>query len=110
MLLFEQRLCNAVESFVNHGSHQNKFVAHGFKFQILRTFADKPECKAEGKLPKKLSLKNVDVSGKRVFMRVDFNVPMKDGKITNNQRILAALPTIQHVLEQNCRSVVSCFS
>ncbi|KAL7740036.1 hypothetical protein ACLKA6_016879 [Drosophila palustris] len=39
-------------------------------------------------------------------MRVDFNVPMKDGKITNNQRILAALPTIKHVLEHDCRSVV----
>ncbi|KAM8718007.1 hypothetical protein ACLKA7_004677 [Drosophila subpalustris] len=39
-------------------------------------------------------------------MRVDFNVPMKDGKITNNQRILAALPTIKHVLKHDCRSVV----
>ncbi|KAH8403024.1 hypothetical protein KR222_003166, partial [Zaprionus bogoriensis] len=55
---------------------------------------------------KKLSLKNVDVAGKRVFMRVDFNVPMKDGKITNNQRIMAALPSINYALEQKCRSVV----
>ncbi|EDW03305.1 phosphoglycerate kinase [Drosophila grimshawi] len=57
-------------------------------------------------MPKKLSLKNVDVAGKRIFMRVDFNVPMKDGKIINNQRILAALPSIKYVLEKECKSVV----
>ncbi|KAH8378021.1 hypothetical protein KR093_008500, partial [Drosophila rubida] len=55
---------------------------------------------------KKLSLKDVNVADKRVFMRVDFNVPMKDGKITNNQRIIAALPTIKHVLMKECKSVV----
>ena len=36
---------------------------------------------------KKLSIRDVDLKGKRVVMRVDFNVPMKDGAITNNQRI-----------------------
>lgn len=60
----------------------------------------------EGQLPKKLSIKNVDVANKRVFMRVDFNVPMKDEKITNNQRIVAALPSIKYVLKQECKSVV----
>ncbi|XP_030382845.1 phosphoglycerate kinase-like [Scaptodrosophila lebanonensis] len=59
-----------------------------------------------GQMKKKLSIKNVDVAGKRVFMRVDFNVPMKDGKITNNQRIVAALPTIKYALEKKCKSVV----
>lgn len=41
-----------------------------------------------------------------VLNSVDFNVPMKEGKITNNQRIVAALPTIQHALKQGAKSVV----
>lgn len=43
----------------------------------------------------KLSIDKVDLKGKRVLIRVDFNVPQKDGKITNNQRIAAAIPTIK---------------
>ncbi|XP_002066592.3 phosphoglycerate kinase [Drosophila willistoni] len=78
-----------------------------------RNLSDKSmECKDEGagkknkKMPKKLSLKNVEVEGKKVFMRVDFNVPMKEGKITNNQRIVAALPSIKYALEKKCKSLV----
>lgn len=48
----------------------------------------------------KLGLSKVDIAGKRVVMRVDFNVPLKDGKITNNQRIVAALPSITHCLDK----------
>lgn len=55
---------------------------------------------------KKLSVANVDVKGKRVLMRVDFNVPMKDGKCTNTQRIVAAMPTIKDVLNRGAKSVV----
>src|SRR5215470_7170936 len=49
----------------------------------------------------KLSLRDVDVAGKRVFVRVDFNVPQDKttGEITNTARITAALPTIQHILD-----------
>lgn len=43
----------------------------------------------------KLSIDKVDLKGKRVLIRVDFNVPQKEGKITNNQRIVAALPTVK---------------
>jgi phosphoglycerate kinase len=42
---------------------------------------------------------DLDVAGKKVLMRVDFNVPMKDGKITNDNRITAAVPSIKYVLE-----------
>uniref|UniRef100_A0A7N5K8B7 Phosphoglycerate kinase n=2 Tax=Tetrapoda TaxID=32523 RepID=A0A7N5K8B7_AILME len=57
-------------------------------------------------LSNKLTLDKVDVKDKRVVMRVDFNVPMKDNLITNNQRIKAALPSIQYCLDHGAKSVV----
>lgn len=54
----------------------------------------------------KLSIENVELNGKRVFMRVDFNVPIKEGKITSNQRIVAALDSIKFALNKGAKSVV----
>ena len=52
------------------------------------------------------TVKDVALTGKRVIMRVDFNVPMKDGVVQDDTRIMAALPTIKYILEQNPRSLV----
>ena len=51
----------------------------------------------------KLTVKDVDVKGKKVLVRCDFNVPMKDGKITDETRILGALPTIKYLMEQGAK-------
>ncbi|XP_018321623.1 phosphoglycerate kinase isoform X1 [Agrilus planipennis] len=54
----------------------------------------------------KLSIDSLNITNKRVLIRVDFNVPLKDGTITNNQRIVAALDTIRFTIEKQAKSIV----
>ena len=54
----------------------------------------------------KLSVRDLDLKGKRALVRVDFNVPVKDGKVTDDTRIKASLPTIKHILEKGGKAVL----
>jgi len=55
----------------------------------------------------KYSIKDLDLRGKRVFIRVDFNVPIKNGAITDDTRITSSLPTIEYALEQGATVILA---
>ena len=55
----------------------------------------------------KLSIRDLDLAGKRVFIRVDFNVPLEGGKVAEDTRIRGTLPTLQFAMERGARLVLA---
>ena len=54
----------------------------------------------------KKTVRDVELKGKKVLVRVDFNVPLKDGEISDENRIVQALPTIKYILEQGGKAIL----
>jgi len=58
-------------------------------------------------MPQFVRMTDLDLKGKRVFIRADLNVPVKDGKVTSDARITASMPTIAHCLKAGAKVMVT---
>ncbi len=54
----------------------------------------------------KMTIRDAELTGKRVLIRVDFNVPLKNGVVTNDKRVRAAMPTLQYIIEQQPQAII----
>ena len=54
----------------------------------------------------KMTVRDIDLKGKRVLVRVDFNVPLEGNKITDDTRIRAAVPTLKYILDQHPKAII----